>query len=134
DAPPRPPAPPQPDPAPPRSSGGTPTGTTGETANPENNAGSGNTGTSGLSIEGLGSRGATCPRPSYPGVNGTVTYAVTFAPDGRYVASRPLRRGGDARIERAVQSVIAGCRAEGLPGAADQDNQEGRVTFVFRGR
>lgn len=131
---PRPPAPPQPDPAPPQTSGGTPTGSTGQTSNPESNTGSGNTGTSGLSIEGLGSRGATCPRPSYPGVNGTVAYAVTFGPDGRYVASRPVRRGGDARIDQAVRSVIAGCRAEGLPGAADQVNQEGRVTFVFRGR
>ncbi|MDX1419271.1 MAG: energy transducer TonB [Rubricoccaceae bacterium] len=130
EAPPQPPAPPEPQPSPP-TSGGTPTGQQGTNSNPESSSGAGNTGTSGLSIEGLGNRGATCSRPPYPGVSGTVTYAVTFAPDGRYVSSRPLRRGGDARIDRAVQSIIRTCRAQSLPDAASQVNQEGRITFRF---
>jgi outer membrane biosynthesis protein TonB len=111
--------------------GGTPAGETGNESNTTDGTGQGNTGTSGLSIEGLGSRRASCPRPGYPGVSGTVAYAVTFAPDGSYRGARPLRRGGDSRLEQAVQRVIAGCRAEPLSGAASQVNQDGVVTFRF---
>jgi hypothetical protein len=87
-------------------------------------------GTVGVSVEGLGGRGASCPRPRHPGVGGTATYAVTFAPDGRYVSSRPLLRGGDARIDQAVRAVLSGCRAQAQT-AGDPGNQEGRVTFRF---
>ena len=129
--PPRPPSPPVESPRENTDGGGTPAGQTGQQSNTQDGTGQGNTGTSGLSIEGLGSRGATCPRPRYPGVSGTVTYAVTFGPDGRYLGARPLVRGGDARLEQAVRSIISGCRAEPLSEAASQVNQDGRVTFRF---
>ena len=111
--------------------GGTPAGDTGATSGAEDTDGTSDSGTSGLSIEGLGSRGATCAPPRYPGVSGTVTYAVTFSPEGRYIRSRPLRRGGDARIDTAVRRVIRSCRAEPLAQGASQVDQEGRVTFRF---
>lgn len=116
--------------APPSSSGaGTPRSSGEPAPNPER--ASAGPGSSSVSIAGLGSRGASCPRPAYPGVSGTATYTVTFAPDGRYVSSRPLLRGGDARIDQAVRSVVSGCRTQALPAWAPQENWEGRVTFRF---
>ncbi|NNF56680.1 MAG: hypothetical protein HKN04_00420 [Rhodothermaceae bacterium] len=129
---PRPPQPPVESPRENTDGGGTPTGQTGDVSNQQDGDGQGNTGTSGMSIEGLGNRRASCPRPAYPGVSGTVAYLVTFAPDGSYRGARPQRRGGDARLERAVQQVISGCRAEPLSEAASQVNQDGVVTFRFR--
>lgn len=113
--------------------GGVPAGGEGNGLNPDGGSGSGLSGASGLAVAGLGSRRASCPPPRHPGVSGTVTYAVTFAPDGHYVASRPLRRGGDARLEAAVRGVLNGCRAAALPVVASQVNQEGTVTFRFTG-
>ncbi len=130
DAPPQPPSPPTPE----RNTdggGGSPTGEQGNDSNQENRSGQGNTGSSGVAIEGLGNRRATCPRPAYPGVNGVVSYFVTFTPEGRYVSSRPQRRGGDARIDQAAQGVLGACRAQELSSNADQVNQQGLVTFRF---
>ncbi|HYE96872.1 MAG TPA: hypothetical protein VD962_11750 [Rubricoccaceae bacterium] len=90
-------------------------------------------GGSGIGFAGLGSRSATCSLPAYPGVNGTVSYFVTFAPNGRYVSSRPRQRG-NSRLEAAVQRIIRTCRAAALPEAASQVNQEGVVTFRFTSR
>jgi outer membrane biosynthesis protein TonB len=118
----------------PLTGGGTPTGGAGASPSPGNGgtgAGPGTGNGSGLAVEGLGSRHAPCPPPRYPGVGGSVTYVVTFAPDGRYVASRPLRRGGDPRLDQAARGVIGGCRAAPLPSAASPLNQEGRITFRF---
>ncbi|MDX1439251.1 MAG: hypothetical protein R3284_05045 [Rubricoccaceae bacterium] len=112
--------------------GGNPDGERGQDNNPDDAAGLGNEGTSGVAIEGLGNRRATCPRPRHPGVNGTVVYVVTFGPDGRYVSSRPSTRGGDRRLDQAVQSVLSACRAEALSASASQVNQPGTVTFRFR--
>ncbi len=128
--PPQPPSPPTPE----RTTdggGGSPTGEQGNDSNPESNSGAGNTGSSGVAIEGLGNRRASCPRPRYPGVSGVVSYFVTFTPDGRYVSSRPQRRGGDGRLDQAAQTVLAACRAQELPSNADQVNQQGVVTFRF---
>ncbi len=130
-APPQPPSPPTPE----RNTdggGGSPTGEQGNDSNPENNSGVGNTGSAGVAIEGLGNRRASCPSPAYPGVNGVVSFFVTFTPEGRYVSSRPQRRGGNPRVDQAAQGVLAGCRAQPLPSNADQVNQQGVVTFRFR--
>lgn len=133
-------APPQtgsvsPEPGPGQASGGTPEGRPGgQSANAGEGDGTGGTegtGTSGVSVGGLGNRSASCARPRYPGVSGSATYAVTFAPDGRYVSSRPLQRGGDARIDAAVGGVIGSCRAQALSEGASQVNQVGTITFRF---
>ena len=111
--------------------GGTPTGEQGNDSNPDDASGRGNTGSSGVAIEGLGNRRASCPRPGHPGVNGFVSYFVTFTPEGRYVSSRPQRRGGNPRLDQAARSVLVACRAQPLPSNADQVNQQGLVTFRF---
>lgn len=111
--------------------GGSPTGEQGNDSNQEDQSGQGNAGSSGVAFEGLGNRRATCPTPGHPGVNGVVSYFVTFTPQGQYVSSRPQRRGGDARLDQAAQTVLRACRAQELPSNADQINQQGAVTFRF---
>lgn len=127
------PAPPSPPAETPRevSGGGDPQGQQGTNPTGSDANGTATTGSSGVSVAGLGSRGASCPSPRFPGAAGRVVYAVTFSPEGRYVSSRPRTRGGNPSLDAAVRAVIAGCRANPLPAAADQVNQEGTVTFVF---
>ncbi|GAB5535382.1 MAG: hypothetical protein Rubg2KO_16310 [Rubricoccaceae bacterium] len=78
----------------------------------------------------FGNRSFTCPSPAFPGVEGTITFSVTFAPNGRYVTSRPRSR--NATFTSAVQRVISGCRAQPLPPNATQTNQSTVATFNFR--
>ena len=78
----------------------------------------------------FGNRSFTCPSPEFPGVEGTITFSVTFAPNGRYVTSRPRSR--NATFTSAVQRVISGCRAQPLPPNATQTNQSTVATFNFR--
>ena len=78
-----------------------------------------------------GNRADTCPTPPFDGIVGDVRYQVTYAPNGRYVASRPLPpRNSD--LDRLVQGVITRCRAEPLPAGVPQVNQSNTVTFRFR--
>ena len=78
----------------------------------------------------FGNRSFDCPVPPFGGVEGQIVYRLTFAPNGRYVASSPVSRNAD--FERAVRDVISRCRAEPLPGNARQVNQSTRATFSFR--
>ncbi len=78
----------------------------------------------------FGNRSFSCPVPPNDGtLTGTITYTVQFSPNGRYVSGRPRSRNG--ALEPAVGRVISGCRAEPLPGAADQINQSTTATFNF---
>ena len=78
----------------------------------------------------FGNRSFICPSPAFPGVEGTITFSVTFAPSGRYVTSRPRSR--NATFTSAVERVISGCRAQPLPPNASQTNQSTVATFNFR--
>ncbi|WP_412063155.1 hypothetical protein [Rubrivirga sp. IMCC45206] len=78
----------------------------------------------------FGNRTYDCPTPPFSGVEGEVTYRVTFAPNGRYVADRPVTRNG--ALDASVRSVISRCRAEALPSNALQVNQTTQATFRFR--
>ena len=78
-----------------------------------------------------GNRADTCPTPPFDGIVGDVRYRVTYAANGRYVASQPLPpRNSD--LDRLVQGVINRCRAEPLPPGVPQVNQSNTVTFRFR--
>ncbi|WP_420457315.1 hypothetical protein [Rubrivirga sp.] len=79
----------------------------------------------------FGTRSVTyCPEPPFGGVEGQVVHRVTFAPNGRYVADRPVTR--NAALNGAVRQVVSGCRAQPLPSNALQVNQTTNVTFRFR--
>ena len=88
-------------------------------------------GGSGVAYGGLGNRGIRCRTPAFPGYSGTVSYSVTFAPNGRYVSSRAVRRAGNTQVNSAAGNAVSSCRAEPLPEDADQVNQTGSVTFTF---
>ena len=78
-----------------------------------------------------GNRADDCPRAPFDGIVGEVRYRVTYAPNGSFVASRPLPpRNSD--LDRLVQQVINRCRAEPLPSGVPQVNQSNTVTFRFR--
>lgn len=77
----------------------------------------------------FGNRNWTCPTPPSTGLAGRVTYRITFAPNGRYVLARPVRR--NSTLENSVESVLPSCRAAALPPQADQVNQSTTVTFNF---
>jgi TonB family protein len=88
-------------------------------------------GGAGVQYGGLGSRAFTCRTPVNPGASGTVAYAVTFAPSGRYVSSRTRTRSGNPALDAAAQAVLSSCRAAPLSEEADQVNQTGVATFRF---
>lgn len=74
----------------------------------------------------------TCPAPpAAPGLAGTVEYAVTFAPDGAYVAS--AARTSAPALQVAVDRIVGGCRAAPLPADAPQVPQAIAVPFRFGG-
>ena len=78
----------------------------------------------------FGNRSFDCPSVPFGGVTGEVIHRVTFAPNGRYVADRPVTRNGP--LNAAVESVIRNCRAQPLPRNAAQVNQTAQATFRFR--
>lgn len=78
----------------------------------------------------FGNRTFTCPDVPFGGVVGEVRHRITFAPNGRYVADRPVTR--NAALNSAVESVIRGCRAQPLPRNAVQVNDAVEATFRFR--
>ena len=77
----------------------------------------------------FGNRTYNCPSVPFEGVTGQVVHRITFAPNGRYVADRPVTRNGP--LNDAVQRVISRCRAEPLPSGATQVNQTTQATFRF---
>ncbi len=78
----------------------------------------------------FGNRTFDCPTPPFGGVEGTVVHRVTFAPNGQYLADRPVTRVG--ALNSAVSQVISRCRAQPLPSNALQVPQTTQATFVFR--
>ena len=78
----------------------------------------------------FGNRSFDCPIPPFGGVEGRVVHRVTFAPNGQYLADRPVTR--IAALNQAVGQVIARCRAQPLPSNALQVPQTTQATFVFR--
>ena len=77
----------------------------------------------------FGNRAFDCPGVPFEGVQGQVVHRITFAPNGRYVADRPVTR--NAVLNDAVSRVVSRCRAEPLPPGATQVNQTTRATFRF---
>ena len=77
----------------------------------------------------FGNRDFTCGQPAFPGVEGTIQYALTFAPDGRYISGRPRSR--NATFQNAVEAVLRTCRAAPLPPQAAQVPQTTTATFRF---
>lgn len=77
----------------------------------------------------FGNRTFDCPSAPFAGVEGQVDHRVTFAPNGRYVADRPVTR--NSVLNDAVRSVISRCRAQPLPREAAQVNQTTVATFRF---
>ncbi len=77
----------------------------------------------------FGNRTFTCPDVPFGGVVGSVRHRITFAPNGRYVADRPVTR--NAALNAAVESVVRGCRAQPLPRNAVQINDAVEATFRF---
>ncbi|HLA63002.1 MAG TPA: hypothetical protein VK610_01135 [Rhodothermales bacterium] len=144
-APPRPPAPPPatPDPTAPAGQPGPPvqgrtdeggvseTGAPGSGGSQDGGGRGGTGGGSGVAYGGLGNRGIRCRTPAFPGYSGTVSFAVTFDPSGRYVSSRAVRRAGNTQVNSAASAAVSSCRAEALAEGADQVNQVGSVTFSF---
>lgn len=127
---------PEPDPTPPQQPRPTQgTGTSqGEspTAGANEGAGTGSGGDAPVEVGfQFGTRSVTyCPTPPFGGIEGQVVHRVTFAPNGRYVADRPVTRNGP--LNQAVSQVVSGCRAQPLPSNALQVNQSTNVTFRFR--
>ena len=77
----------------------------------------------------FGNRSFDCPSVPFGGVVGSVRHRITFAPNGRYVADRPVTRNGP--LNAAVKAVIRGCRAQPLPRNAVQVNDAVEATFNF---
>lgn len=77
----------------------------------------------------FGNRSFNCPTPPNPGVNGSISFSVTFAPNGRYQTARPRSR--NAELESLARQVLSGCRADPLPSNARQVPQSTTATFNF---
>jgi outer membrane biosynthesis protein TonB len=77
----------------------------------------------------FGNRSFNCPTPPNPGVNGSVTFRVTFAPNGRYQSARPTSRNSE--LESLARQVLSSCRADPLPPNARQVPQATNATFRF---
>ena len=77
----------------------------------------------------FGNRDFSCGQPAFPGVEGTIQYTLTFAPDGRYVSGRPRSR--NATFQNAVEAILRTCRAAPLPPQAAQVPQTTTATFRF---
>jgi protein TonB len=125
---------PEPRPTPPRNTtptqGGGSTQGTSTTTGATEGAGAGTGGTAPAEVGfNFGNRSFNCPTPSNPGVNGAVTFRVTFAPNGRYVSARPRSRNSE--LESLVRQVLSSCRADPLPPNARQVPQTTDATFNF---
>ena len=61
---------------------------------------------------------------------GSISYTITYAPNGSFVSARPITR--NATLDRVVRPRLSSCRASRLPPQATQTNQSVRVTYNFR--
>ena len=130
---------PQPDPTPPRQEDPTRGNGAGGGESPvdgraETGTGQGSGGDAAVQVGfDFGNRGYRCPDISFTSPTAasyTVTYTISFRPNGSVASARPSRRSGIPELNQAAERAARGCRADPLPSNATQTTQS--ITQVWR--
>lgn len=83
------------------------------------------------SLEGLNRTPVRAPLPrNSENANAIIQMRITVNPQGRVVATVPLRKS-NPELERQVAQVLRTWQFNALPPAAPQENQTGTITFRF---